>query len=368
MNCFGIITGRRIKTEAGAVSVATHNLRKNGIKEYVDPEYTKYNAYEGPADSKEFVRNYHEVLQKAKLQRKPQKNASRVIEFVVTTSHEFCEDWKVNQKSKQELTDYFADASEFIRRKYGDVVLSTAVHWDETTPHMHVMCIPLCRVPGTDKVLFSSSHFLGGFKELHLLQTEFHEQVGRKYGLMRGIEGSRTKHSDLKQYKKWENAQKEKLQTKETELASKEEDLFKTEAVVGKKESEITFREKKLVAKEQRYSEYEKAVNNKVPVIPELPVFYNNEERKTWRDSVQMAVGRAFLKMKVAYDTVVKKFNTLAHEFNRLLAVHDRTVSERDEWKRRAAKAEHDLETRPLDEIQAARNRAARISRGGIER
>jgi hypothetical protein len=141
------------------------------------------------------------MIDGANLKRKIQKNASRIIEFVMSSSHEYCKDWGENSESKKCLDRYFEDCRKFLKGKYGDVIISSAVHYDETTPHLHVMCVPLVKNTETGEVKFSSSAFVGGMKELYALHTEFYEQVGRKYDLERGAMGSRTKHSDLKQYK-----------------------------------------------------------------------------------------------------------------------------------------------------------------------
>jgi len=53
----------------------------------------------------------------------------------------------------------------------------------------------------TDKgIKYSSSDFLGGKNGLQELQTEIYNAVGIKYGLNRGVEGSKARHTDQAEY------------------------------------------------------------------------------------------------------------------------------------------------------------------------
>lgn len=268
MILYQVLQCRILKTAAGAVAVARHNLRQNGSPgDYVDPENTKYNTYHGVTSYERFSEYYNAVLEQTKLKRKPQKNASRVVEFVVSTSHEYCSDWENNSASKEKLDYYFAAAEKFITERYGHVIISSAVHYDETTPHLHLLCIPLYRNPRTQAVSFSSSHFIGGIKDLRQLHTDFYEQVGKQVGLTRGMEGARTKHQDLKQYKKWEQEQEQKnhlarqqfeLSEKDSKLSAREREIAGQNAAVDSRERLVEERELHVQGKEQAYKSYEK--------------------------------------------------------------------------------------------------------------
>ena len=63
-------------------------------------------------------------------------------------------------------------------------------------PHLHVLMVPIIE---NGKSRYSSSEFLGGIKGLKQLQTDYHNDVGRKYGLERGQEESRASHTTIKQ-------------------------------------------------------------------------------------------------------------------------------------------------------------------------
>ena len=59
---------------------------------------------------------------------------------------------------------------------------------------MHLNFVPIVNGKLCSKDLFDK-------KKLSILQTEFHEVVGKKYGLKRGKEGSQAKHLSTAEFK-----------------------------------------------------------------------------------------------------------------------------------------------------------------------
>ncbi len=73
-------------------------------------------------------------------------------------------------------------------------IISAVVHNDETTPHLHLNLMPIRNGRLCCKDLFNRT-------ELTKLQTDFHEVVGKRWGLERGREGSSKKHLSTAEYK-----------------------------------------------------------------------------------------------------------------------------------------------------------------------
>jgi hypothetical protein len=74
-------------------------------------------------------------------------------------------------------------------------VIATAVHRDETSPHLVAYVVPL-----DDQGKLNAKAFLGGKAKLSAMQTDFADSVGRKHGLERGLEGSKATHTSIREY------------------------------------------------------------------------------------------------------------------------------------------------------------------------
>ena len=121
----------------------------------------------------------------------PRKDAVVMNSFVVGSGKTF-----FDKLSKMQRYIFFENCAKFFAGRYGEEnIISAVVHLDETTPHMHLNLMPitsngrLC-----SKQLFDKP-------QLQKLQTDFYEEVGKKYGLHRGKEGSQRKHLSTAEFK-----------------------------------------------------------------------------------------------------------------------------------------------------------------------
>lgn len=97
--------------------------------------------------------------------------------------------------SLQEQRQFFVDCTCFFTERYGEGnIISAVVHMDETTPHLHLNLIPIAGGRLCAKQLFDR-------KALTALQTDLYREVGAKWGLQRGKEGSQAKHLDTAEFK-----------------------------------------------------------------------------------------------------------------------------------------------------------------------
>jgi hypothetical protein len=84
----------------------------------------------------------------------------------------------------------------WLKAKHGaENVIATAVHRDETSPHLVAYVVPL-----DDQGKLNAKAFLGGKAKLSAMQTDFADSVGRKHGLERGLEGSKATHTAIREY------------------------------------------------------------------------------------------------------------------------------------------------------------------------
>ena len=148
----------------------------------IDAERTSAN-YHIVKPKTSYIKFINERLATLSLSRKLRSDAIYMNSFVLGSDGAFFE-----SLSPQEQWQFFYDCTKFFADKYGrENIISAVVHVDETTPHLHLNIVPIVNGKLCSKDLFDK-------KKLSILQTEFHEAVGKKYGLQRGKEGSTAKH------------------------------------------------------------------------------------------------------------------------------------------------------------------------------
>lgn len=158
----------------------------------------------GDGDFKTKIDN---VLAENNIQKnKIRKDAVYMCEILVGASEDFFSGWNKNTPLPFNKMQYFLDAFDFLKNKFGEKnVVSAVLHLDETNPHMHFSFVPivdnrLCaKALGLDK------------KGLGALHTDFHKKVGVNYALERGVQGGGKKYvnkiDDFKRQKERQGAE-----------------------------------------------------------------------------------------------------------------------------------------------------------------
>jgi hypothetical protein len=134
---------------------------------------------------------------------KVRKDNVRAVEILVAFSPS-----EAARLSRIEQDRYFAEAKVWFVRLFGGPknLLNTTIHADEhTSRHMTMFVMPIETVKDeqTGEELwekFNCKHWLGGAKRLSLLQTRFHDDLAGRYGLERGILGSKAKHQEVDRF------------------------------------------------------------------------------------------------------------------------------------------------------------------------
>lgn len=131
--------------------------------------------------------------------RKLRKDAIVCCGMLVTSDKDFFERLPAARQR-----EFFQDSFDFLKNRYGEKnTVSATVHMDEKTPHMHFYFVPEFEGRLSAKDLFALPR-----KELEHLQTDFAREVGAKYGLERGREGSKAEHISNTRYKAQEAEKK----------------------------------------------------------------------------------------------------------------------------------------------------------------
>lgn len=148
---------------------------------------------------------------------KARSNSVMALDTIYTASPEFFQ-----ERTNAENDKFFQDCLKFHNEHFGHII-SAVVHYDETTPHLHVISVPL-----TKDGRLSARDVIGNKAKMSKTQDSFFEQVGRSYGLERGI------HMDGQEKKEHISAQEHELREIKQKITREQERL---EAIEHSEES-----------------------------------------------------------------------------------------------------------------------------------
>lgn len=164
----------------------THAFREQETPN-ADPSRSTQNTHIGPQSVAEGMAVFN-----AALPAKYRKDAVLAIEYLISATPE-----DLASKTREQQDQYFHDALEWLRSKHGsEQVIYAGIHRDESSPHMYAYVVPVDRETGR----LNAKRWLGAADALTRMQTDFAEQVGKRHGLRRGIEGSKAHHTTVKEF------------------------------------------------------------------------------------------------------------------------------------------------------------------------
>lgn len=166
-------------------------------------------------ESSNWLRDINSEIQAAGA--KPRNNSVLALDTIYTASPEFFQ-----EKTNQQNDDFFKDCLQFHENHFGHII-SAVIHYDETTPHLHIISVPL-----TPDNRLSARDVIGNKAKMSKTQDSFFEQVGKSYGLERGI------HIDGQEKKEHISAQEHELREIKRQITKGQEEL---EAIEHSEES-----------------------------------------------------------------------------------------------------------------------------------
>ena len=198
----------------GSDSGTTAHIERFIIPKNADPTRTHLNrklvAYpDGIKDRSAAIRRR---LEEAGLTRKIGNNQVRAIRITVSGTHEDME--RIEREGR--LDEWCADNMKYFADTFGkENIVAAHLHRDEETPHIHVTLVPIVkgerkrrkreeqakkryRKKPTDTVRLCADDIMTRLK-LKSYQDTYAEAMA-KYGLQRGIDGSKARHKSTQQY------------------------------------------------------------------------------------------------------------------------------------------------------------------------
>lgn len=196
-------TEKRKKTDLGGIQ--KENLRTaTEYNNQVKPGMDVFNVV--LKESNNWLQDINNEIKAAGA--KTRSNSVLALDTLYTASQDFFQG-----KTNEQNDNFFKDCLQFHEAHFGHVI-SAVIHYDESTPHMHVISVPL-----TKDNRLSARDVIGNKAKMSKTQDTFFEQVGKGYGLERGI------HMDGQEKKTHISAQEHELREIKQAIAKGKEEL-----------------------------------------------------------------------------------------------------------------------------------------------
>ena len=124
------------------------------------------------------------------------KNAVLLFDVIYSASADFFE-----KNEPETITAFFNDCLRFHDSEFGHVI-NAVVHCDETTPHLHVVSVPI--VERENGFALCARELIPGKQKLFAFHDRLFQEVGCRYDLERGQRSdslSKKKHLDMYRFK-----------------------------------------------------------------------------------------------------------------------------------------------------------------------
>lgn len=181
---------RKSKNEKGEEVTETLYYRKTRNPEFAEKNQYQWRFWTDENGVKhERTKEQQKALALKKWRERLPENRRKDAVLGAQCLFSYSHDFKISK------VDYFNSCLDFCRKHFGkENLINWSVHYDETTPHITVQFVPLVDGKLNAKKIF------GNKKTLSEWQDKFHEEVGQKFGLERGVKKTNLSHKELRRF------------------------------------------------------------------------------------------------------------------------------------------------------------------------
>lgn len=172
-----IINFGKIKSYQQLLAAGKHNYRlintEIGLEKggKINPQHSYLNKILNGTDNPKELRDGTKRIIEANYSRKLRKDAVIAVEIMFSPNSNFSMDFN----------DFFEDCLQWTKDYYQLPILSAVSHFDETSPHLHVLMLPLkngCMI---------GSKIIGYKSNLRYMKESFHSRLATKYQLIQYV-------------------------------------------------------------------------------------------------------------------------------------------------------------------------------------
>jgi len=260
---YAVIHMQKLKA-SGIRGIENHNerLKTSHTNPDIDYERSHLNKDLLPKDERTYYMRIKERIEELNLSKAIRKDAVVACGFICTSDRAFFEGL-----SQTEKDGFFQASHNFLKERYAERnIISSKVHYDETTPHLHVYIVP---VTG-DGRLSAKSIFTP--KELRSLQDDYPRHMRENgFDLQRGNPDSERKHLDVEEYKV--ATRYEKLEQIKNQLNVEEKDIENREEILKQRKSNYE-------SEKAEYSHERDDLKQRKGKLDSARVYINNGEKE----------------------------------------------------------------------------------------
>lgn len=203
-----------------------HNERKNSAysNKEIDKEKSIKN-YSLKRCFKPYTKMFNEIKRQYNLKGQIKKNSNVACEYIITSDKDFFE-----EIGDEETKRYFETAYKFVvnYKNLGEqYIVSAKVHMDESTPHMHLVFLPVVHTlekkSGKEVDKISCSEFWKGKNSYKILQDNFYKYMTKAgFDLERG-ETEKNEHIPIEKLKVMTNYEVQEFEKQSMKLEQEKE-------------------------------------------------------------------------------------------------------------------------------------------------
>ena len=295
-----------------------HNERKNSAYSNKEIDRDKsYKNYSIKKCFKPYTKMFNEMKKQYNLKGQIKKNSNIVCEYIITSDKEFFE-----EIGEEETKRYFETAYKFVAnyKNLGEqYIVSAKVHLDETTPHLHLVFLPVVHTldKKSGKMIdkLSCSEFWKGKNSYKVLQDNFYKYMTRAgFELERG-ETEKNKHIPIEQLKQVTNYEMQEFEKqsikyeKELETDNIEELKKEYKRVIRKFNTLANQYTKVKVINENTLERVERIERDYAELEED---YYKIEKANNW---LKYCLNKTFECVSILFDYPIERIKSIVNNF-----------------------------------------------------
>lgn len=171
----------------------------------------------------EYIKQYREdnnIQGRMTTTGKEKSQTNVFTQCIITTSPEY-----IDSLNRQEQISFFKDGLKAFKEMYPTYhVVDATIHFDETTPHMHINSLPIYHNQEKDIWQFSTTKTQEGKFHYREFQDHMYNRLSRTYNIERGVQKEDREHLTKKEW--------QQLKDKEKSLDEREKGIQEKEKAV----------------------------------------------------------------------------------------------------------------------------------------